>query len=53
MSLHELPVDDLIEHEPADACVCGPRPKLVERDGLMRWVVVHASLDGREQHEAR
>ena len=43
--VHVLPVNDLCEHEESEDCVCGPR---VEEDGM---VVVHNSLDGREQDE--
>lgn len=50
MALHVLPVDDLIEHETTDDCPCGVTPETVKReDGSMGWVVVHHSLDGREQ----
>lgn len=49
MSLHVVPVGDLVEHVTAGECVCGPRDELVEQDdGSSRWVVVHHALDGRE-----
>lgn len=50
--IHVLPVNDLIEHEESDACVCGPETQPVERDdGSMGWLVVHNALDGREHRE--
>ena len=53
MSLHVVPVGDLIEHETTDECPCGPEQRLVKRDdGSARWLVVHHSLDGRELTEA-
>ena len=54
MSLHVLPINDLIEHETTGSCPCGPDEQLVQRDGEPdRWMVVHHSLDGRELHEQR
>lgn len=51
-SCHVVPVNDLIEHEIADECPCGPqqRPEKLE-DGSVGWLVVHNSLDGRELRE--
>ena len=50
---HVEPVNDLIDHEDSDDCVCGPRVEPVPRDdGSMGWLVTHASLDGRELKEA-
>ncbi len=52
MSLHVVPVGDLIEHETTDDCLCGPRSEpVVREDGSYGWVVVHHSLDGREKEE--
>lgn len=49
---HVHPIDDLIEHELIEDCVCGPETQPVERDdGSIAWMVVHHSLDGRELHE--
>lgn len=49
--VHVLPDNDAIHHLPED-CPCGPRTEPVERpDGSIGWIVVHHSLDGREQHE--
>lgn len=50
--LHVHPVGDLIEHEMTEGCPCGPRPQPVTRDdGSVGWLIVHASLDGREKTE--
>ena len=52
--IHVVPVDDLIEHltGEGDECPCGPDTEPVERDdGSMGWIVVHHSLDGREEFE--
>ena len=52
MSLHVVPVGDLIEHATTDECPCGPRGQSAKRDdGSVRWLIVHHSLDGREQSE--
>lgn len=48
---HVLPVNDLIEHERNDECVCGPRVEPVERNGVPGELIVHHSLDGRELSE--
>lgn len=50
---HVLPVDDLIEHEDVGTeCVCNPRLEAVPReDGTVGALVVHHSLDGRENRE--
>jgi hypothetical protein len=46
--VHILPINDLIEHEEeGDECVCGPDVEFVSGGR----VVVHHSLDGREEHE--
>lgn len=47
--LHVVPLGDLVEHMADDDCVCGPTTRPVERDdGSVGWLMVHASLDGRE-----
>lgn len=52
MSVHVVPVDDLIDHETTDDCPCGPTARPVARDdGGVGWVMVHHSLDGREETE--
>lgn len=48
-SIHVMPRADVVAHQPNDACVCGPQQEY--HDG--GWVVIHHSLDGREQSEAR
>ena len=53
-TLHVHPMNDVIEHDTSadDACVCGPEPRPVKReDGSVGWLIVHHSLDGREQAE--
>ncbi|MFD4394651.1 hypothetical protein [Kitasatospora sp. NPDC058478] len=51
-SEHTVPLDDLIVHELAQACVCGPQPVPVARgDGSVCWLLSHHSLDGRERRE--
>lgn len=53
MAHHVIPVDDLIEHDRTDECLCGPTAEAVFRpDGSAGWLVVHHSLDGREAFEA-
>jgi hypothetical protein len=47
-----MPVDDLVAHEPGDACVCGPAVSLIEAtEGGTIWRLTHHSLDGREKRE--
>ncbi len=48
-----LPLNDSVEHETSDDCVCGPRIEPVEENGVMGWVVVHHSVDGREAREKK
>jgi hypothetical protein len=49
---HVIPINDLIEHDRTGGvlcdCVCGPDVEFVEGGGI---VVIHHSLDGREQDE--
>lgn len=48
-TIHVVPVDDLVEHECGEECVCGPQTEPVEHeDGSFGWVLVHHALDGRE-----
>lgn len=50
--VHVRPVNDLIEHDLTDECVCGPTTEPVPRgDGSVGWLITHDSLDGRELHE--
>lgn len=49
---HVVPRDDLVAHELVDDCPCGPGQQPVPcRGGVVAWVVVHNSLDGREAEE--
>lgn len=51
--MHVYPLNDLVEHEFTDECVCGPRSEAVRRDdGSYGWVVIHSSLDGREARKS-
>ena len=50
MSIHVTPPGDLIRHDDSDDCTCGPTSEPIQRDdGSVGWVVIHHSLDGREQ----
>jgi hypothetical protein len=53
-TVHVLPVGDLIEHEDeGEDCPCGVTVDPVQRDdGSYGWVIIHHSLDGRENAEA-
>lgn len=53
MTIHVLPIGDLIDHDSkGDECVCGPTSQPVKRDdGSVGWLVVHHSLDRREDAE--
>lgn len=46
-TIHVVPIEDLIEHEESEGCVCGPEVESVDSG----WLVVHHSLDGRELQE--
>lgn len=49
---HVLPVNDLIDHQDNDNCLCGPTTEPVKRDnGSIGWIHTHHSLDGREHTE--
>lgn len=52
-TVHTYPVADLIEHElEGDRCPCGPTSEHVPNPhGPDGWLIIHHSLDGREQHE--
>jgi hypothetical protein len=62
-SAHVRPIGDLVEHEAAPDCVCGPTPQEVTVDlyadgsdvpigsAVAGWLFVHHSLDGREKLE--
>ncbi len=50
--LHVVPLGDAVEHSADDDCVCGPSLKpIAGKDGSIVWLMVHHSLDGREQTE--
>lgn len=50
---HVLPDRDYILHDiDSEDCVCGPKIEAVPRtDGSFGWLIVHHSLDGRENYE--
>ena len=52
---HVHPVGDVIQHDTSSdeaTCVCGPETHPVPLDdGGMGWLIVHASLDGRDARE--
>ncbi len=49
---HVIPTGDLIEHDKAEECACGPIGERVEReDGSHGLLWTHNALDGREQDE--
>lgn len=54
-ALHVVPLNDAIGHDTATgeaACVCGPQIRPVDDpQGAVDWLIVHASLDGRETRE--
>ncbi|GLP64325.1 hypothetical protein TUSST3_09450 [Streptomyces sp. TUS-ST3] len=54
-TLHLTPRHDLVGHDTSTAdpdCVCGPEVRPTTReDGSVGWLLVHHSLDGREQAE--
>jgi hypothetical protein len=54
-TLHAHPTDDVIVHDTSTAepdCVCGPEVRPIKQaDGAVGWLLVHHSLDGREQAE--
>lgn len=45
--MHVMPVNDEVEHDEDQNCVCGPNVEIVS-NGV---IVVHHSLDGREKNE--
>lgn len=48
--VHVIPPGDFTTHSPFD-CPCGPRDELVTSNNGDGWVIVHHSLDGRENDE--
>lgn len=55
--VHIRPTNDGVEHDTSSTepdCACGPDVRPVQRDdGSIGWLIVHHSLDGREQTEPR
>ncbi|MDX5563756.1 hypothetical protein PYK79_10875 [Streptomyces sp. ID05-04B] len=51
--LHVTPIGDRVDHDTSTTepgCACGPEVKSVTQDdGSIGWLLVHHSLDGREQ----
>lgn len=54
-TLHVTPIRDLVDHDTSTSeadCTCGPEVRPVTHDdGSIGWLLVHHSLDGREQAE--
>jgi hypothetical protein len=52
-TLHVAPIGDLVDHDTSTAdpdCVCGPEVRpTTQEDASVGWLLVHHSLDGREQ----
>lgn len=50
---HIAPIADLVDHDTSSSeanCVCGPQLRpAAHNDGAVGWLIVHHSLDGREQ----
>ena len=47
-----MPLNDAIGHEDDSECPCGPTWKpITQLGGGHNWMLVHHSLDGREQQE--
>ena len=49
--VHVMPIDDVIEHESNEDCVCGPRVQRVDTPEGDGWLFTHHSADGRELSE--
>lgn len=51
-NVHVTPIDDLIQHEKTEECVCGPTIEPVETpSGAINWMLTHNALDNREAYE--
>lgn len=52
-TLHVTPQHDLVDHDTSTSepdCACGPEVRpTTQEDGSTGWLLVHHSLDGREQ----
>ena len=50
-NVHVLPFNDAVGHDGED-CICGTTVEPCPReDGSMGWLIIHYSLDGRENRE--
>jgi hypothetical protein len=48
-TVHTLPVNDVIAHEPSEDCACQPIVQPVkDEDGTMNWQIIHNAWDGRQ-----
>lgn len=54
-TIHVYPTYDLVEHDTdGEDCICGPATEAVpDGRGGYGWIILHNSLDGREQKENR
>jgi hypothetical protein len=50
-TLHIIPISDEVGHDESEDCICGPDQEFVEGPEGTGWLVIHHSLDGREQHD--
>lgn len=49
VEVHVVPIDDIIDHDCDDRCICGPTEELCVENGQYEGsVIMHPSLDGRE-----
>lgn len=49
---HIIPVNDLIEHDTDEYCVCQPEVEILTTYGTPdQYIYIHHSLDGREYKE--
>jgi hypothetical protein len=55
MTVHVMPVEDIVDHHESQECLCGPRIEWLDPDTGEPYedgpVVIHNSLDGRELRE--
>lgn len=50
--IHIWPLEDLVEHDLGEDCVCAPDEKVEPApNGSRFWTFTHHSLDGREAAE--
>lgn len=45
---HVIPLNDLIEHELTEDCICGPAVTMLAGAEGDCWQISHPALDGRE-----